>query len=513
MATYGGQVKKTSGDDSGTWACPAGTSSIKAAAIGGGGSGYRDTDGDKDGGGGGGGGGSVGNMNFNGNDSVQWKVSKSVSPTNDGANNGEDSWVRKKGGSNIVYAYGGDGGTDDDGGGGGGNGVGNEYTQSGGSGEDDDNGRDGGGAIGCGRSGSNKGGKGANININNSNGAISFSCTGGAGGRSGKSAGGGGAGNKDDGSAGDGARGECGWSYYYAAPTIDSVTVTNQFNTSPPSDHSTSDTVKIQWTSSNTTSVQVRKGGVSYCNDSNGGSGSCNVSTGLTSVAGSNSPATKTYNVVGYGYGGQTVKKEVTVKVKNDNKPNTSGLTKTFTNINPESDNGERKLGKVQDVDIPTWAISDSNCKVGNGNGAWSNKIKLNKGDNLWVKSSVLPYNTDITGRETSNTGNLNTKTFSVTLGTASAMTITYQTKRPVIKEIFNYADNKGNLPNPDIDMLDSPSPSQYLKVTHPDVNEIQFTRQEINNQSPPKSTEIKSNNGDIQIKINSGSWQNVRKI
>ena len=123
----------------------------------------------------------------------------------------------------------------------------------------------------------------------------------------------------------------------------------------------------------------------------------------------------------------------ITVKVKNDNKPNTSGLEKTFTNINPELDNGERKMGKVKDVDIPTWAISDSNCKVGNGNGAWSNKVKLNKGDTLWVKSSVLPYNTDITGRETSNTGNVNTKTFSVTLGTASAMTITYETKRPVI--------------------------------------------------------------------------------
>ena len=520
MSVFGGVVQKTGASgSSGTWS-KTGTDKIRAACIGAGGSGFRDDDGDADGGGGGGGGRAIGETNINVGETIRWRqADKSPRKTSGyGGIDGGNSFVRRNAsGANIALGEGGDTGTDNSGGGAGGLGTGNIFQLQGNSGSDDDDGRDGGSASGCGPCGNNKGGRGNTVSWSGD--SVSIGCTGCPGGRDAPAFGGGGAGNSDDGDSGAGGQGYAGWAWYWADPVIDSITVTNQFNTNPPNSGGIqlppSSTVNIAWNTSNAQTVEVRKAGSIYCIDTNGAGGNCDINTGLQSTAGSNSPATTFYNVLAWGYGGNFVKQSVNVSVKNDWTPNVSNtwITKTFINQPPE-EVVTIDIGSVQGVDIPVWGyVSDSGCAISNNITTSSNPFKFTNGDSIYLTIPTPYYEVDITGRTSEETGNVASKTVTIFLGSQN-FNVTVQVARPVIEETFDFSNVEGKYPYQDIDLIDN-SPEEFMVTNVQTADDIELSRSKIGSDlgSGEISTEIKTDNPNVEIQINNGTWQSVREI
>ena len=58
-----------------------------------------------------------------------------------------------------------------------------------------------------------------------------------------------------------------------------------------------------------------------------------------------------------------------------------------------------------------------------------------------------------------------------------------------------------GKLPHPDIDVVASPDPDEYLFSPDVDINDVDI------------DVVIRSSNPDIQVKVNNGSWQNVENL
>ncbi len=517
MSVFGGIVQKTgSGGSSGQWN-KSGIDQIKAACVGAGGSGFRDDDGDKDGGGGGGAGRAVGLQNISTGSNILWRQGdKSPRRTSGkGGNDGTDSYVRKNNGQNIALGEGGNTGTDNSGGGAGGLGTGNSGQASGSAGSDDDDGRDGGAAAGCSKCGNDKAGQGMTVSWSGDN--PNFGCTGCPGGIDAPAFGGGGAGNNDDGDSGSGGQGYVGWAWYWADPVINSITVTNQYNLNPTTSggiqNAPSDVVNIAWSTTNAQSVQVRRAGSTICNDSNGGSGNCNISTGLQSTN-SNTPASKFYNVVAYGYGGNFVSQQVFVYVKNDWTPQTSNsyITKTFIN-QPSQETVKINIGNVSGVDMPVWGyVNSSGCALGTNTFSSSNPKKFNNGDPIILTIPTPYYEVDITGRTSSTTGNIASKTVTIYLGSQN-FNVTVQVARPVIDENFDFGNVEGKYPYQDIDLIEN-TPQSHMITNLVTADDIEISRSKINSDlgSGEISTEIKSSDPNIQIQINNGTWQYVRQ-
>ena len=471
---------------SSSWTAPFATKSVTCTVIGGGASGYRDCDGDDEGGGGGGGGFARSTRNFAAGQTLSITVaSGGSSPSCDDGNNGGTSQI-KGGPGNIVNvrATGGRTGTDDKGGGGGGYSDAGDITSGGGSGSDDDDGQDGGGAGklsgNSGRCGNGKGGRGTNLN------GSSGSCP---GGRSGANYGAGGAGN-DGGSAGSGAKGGARITWDYHSPQINSYSVGNNYNTDGIPDAN----VSISWSTTYANSVSINKGVGSVSAD-----GSLTVNTGLQSNASGTSPATKSYTLTASGPGG-TVTSTKTANVKNDNTCNNNSFNKSFTNLEPAVSGLVVSLGQVTGVDMPcTISTSGSGNAVGRG-GSFGGSINFNNGETLQLRTNTLPFNTSLSGVASNATfGKTNSKTVTVTTPSGS-FDVTFTTKAPRIKEDFNYADNVGNYPYEDIDLIAN-SPSQYATTAQIDANDIEI------------AMEIKVDKPDAQVNVNGGGWQNARSI
>lgn len=468
-----------------SWTAPFATKSVTARCIGGGASGYRDCDGDDEGGGGGGGAYAESTRNFSAGQTLSIKVgSGGSSPSCDDGNDGSTTEIKGGPGNTVnVRATGGKTGKDDSGGGGGGYSDAGDITNDGQDGDDDDKGQDGGGAGNksgdSGHCGSGKGGRGTNLNGNSSG------CS---GGRSGGDYGGGGAGN-DGGSAGAGAKGGARIIWDFHAPKITSYSVGNNYNT----DGNPDSKVTISWNTQYADSVSI-SGGVGSVN----ASGSKNVNTGLQSNGCGTSPKEKDYTITASGPGG-TVTKTKTAKVKNDNQPKNGQFTKSFTNLEP-STQVVVNLGTVQCVDMPTTITCSGSGNAVGRNGSFSGSINFNNNETLQLRTTTKPFNTSMSGVGSNATfGNTNSKTVTVTTPSGS-FDVTFTTKAPRIKEDFDYANNVGNYPYEDIDLI-SNNPNEHATTAKITANDIEIAQ------------EIRVSNGNAQVRINNGSWQNARSI
>lgn len=466
-----------------SWTAPFATKTVTAKVVGGGASGYRDCDGDDEGGGGGGGGYSEATANFSQGQTLSITVaSGGSSPSCDTGNGGGTSQIKGGPGNIInVRATGGNTGTDDAGGGGGGSGSAGDFVKAGGSGADDDSGQDGGGAGnssgnsgGC---GNGKGGRGTTVT------GAQGSCP---GGRNGASYGAGGAGN-DGGQAGAGADG-CGridWTYH--SPKINSYTVSNNFNTDGIPD----DVVEIKWNTSYADDVKINKGIGSVTP----GGGTINESTGLQSNANGTSPKEKDYTITVTGPGG-TVTRTRTAKVKNDNTPSNSWTT-SFINLEPSVPNLVVNIGTLAGVDMPcTISTSGSGNAVGKL-GSFGGSINYNSGDVVQLRTTTMPFNTTLPA--SGNTGSTNSKTVPVTTPSGT-FNVTFTTRAPIVGETFDYADNKDKYPYEDIDLITN-SPAEHLTTAQITTDDIEI------------AVEVKVSDGDTQVSINGGGWQNARSI
>jgi len=482
---------------------PFATKNVTATCIGGGGSGYKDETADDRGGGGGGGGFARSTRTVGAGITFLITVGRGGQRLGNNTRTGGDgqaSICRATTGILIVVADGGEAGFDDNGGGQAGDGTTGDIQTSGQNGEDDDDGGKGGGA-------GNQNGNSGRCNSPRAGGrgtALDGSAAGGSctGDRDGGTYGGGGGGN-NSGFGGVGADGAVRIQWDYYAPVITSFTGSTQTSISG----TPSDTVSLSWATQYANSISINNGVGSVIGI--GSSGIINIDSNLQSVAGSNSPASKTYTMTASGPGG-TVTANATVFVFNDNTPNDFNLPSTTTsgvNINNLQPNTQYQIQSpsITGIDMLTSVICPAGLEVSTNQSNWASFIYITNGQSIFFRFTSQPFNTDPNGA-------INSRTYNYTVGTLSK-SFSISTRAPDVGELFDFGDSSVNYPYPDIDQITN-TPTQYIVSPTTVVMADSGT--------PPDAeipVEIKVNNPNVQIRIKPsgnatfGSWQSVRQI
>ena len=212
------------------------------------------------------------------------------------------------------------------------------------------------------------------------------------------------------------------------------------------------------------------------------------------SSVGSNSPATRSYTLSVSNPQSSTTS-DLTVSVYNDNSPSNSWTT-SFSNLNPNT-TVDLTLGTIQGIDMPISAsTSASNTLFGVG-GSFGNPLTVNNGNTLVLRTTTLPYNTDVSG-VTGIYGKTNSKTVGVTVGSVS-FNVTVTTKAPRISEDFDFGNVNNQYPFEDIDLI-SNTPTEYLATGQIPINDVEIP------------VEFKSDNPNLQINVNGTGWKDVRQ-
>ena len=389
-----------------------------------------------------------------------------------------------------------------------------------------------GGSGGGGGASDNRNGGGGGVQSVNATASGSFSVSnggqggdpggtdgGGGGGGGGGAGGGGGGGSGQDNNRGGGGGGRGGSRYrtslcqagsasynqtasdgYVQVTWLEAAPQINSFSAAPnPQNSSTGNpsySTTLTWTTTYATSVTLTSSaGENF--GSQALDGNKNINNLPQSTAGSNSPSTRTYYLTATNDGGSTTS-NVTVSARNDNVPNSNWITDTsFTNLEPNTQ-VTLTLGNISGIDMPTEVSTSGNGNFVGFGGAFSGSQNFTNGNTVQLRTTTLPFNTDISG-QTGIYGKVNNKTVTVSYPGGSR-NITIGTRAPVIAEDFDYADNVGNYPYEDIDLITN-SPDQYATSAQIDVDDIEI------------AMEVKVDQPDAQISINNGSWQNVREI
>jgi len=288
-------------------------------------------------------------------------------------------------------------------------------------------------------------------------------------------------------------------SYTLFTPVINSFYYTPAPQTSGTLGNPTK-TVTLGWSTTDAvTSVSINQG-VGSVNVS----GSIDVDTGLQSVAGSNSPATKSYTLTACA-GTVCVTSTITVQVYNDNTPNSFSIPTTTTsgvslnNLEPDT-TYQILIGPIQGIDM----ITAVNC-ISAGLDATLNQVNygstryISNGQNVYLRFTSQPFNSDPSGLT-------NSRTYNFSIGTVSS-SFTARTRAPDVNETFDFGDNTTYFPYPDIDQIAN-TPVQYTESnTTITVDDVEI------------DVEIKTNTPDAQIRVKQagtstfGSWLNTREI
>jgi hypothetical protein len=211
--------------------------------------------------------------------------------------------------------------------------------------------------------------------------------------------------------------------------------------------------------------------------------------------------ASRSYTLTANNPDRPAVSETITVDVYNDRNPSNSWTT-SFTGLEPNTQY-TRNLGTLSGIDMIIKVESSSSGVFfsNSSSGGFANPKYFTNGQTVYVRTTSLPFNTDTSGLSSSATnGKTNTKTFSVSVGGLSAFNVSYTTRAPVIKENFNYDGEAGTYPYEDIDLI-SNTPTEYGLTQTLNMDDIEI------------DMEIKGDKPDLQIKINNGSWKNIRQI
>ena len=527
------------------WTVPFACTSINVTVIGGGGSGFADNDGDSLGGGGSGGGLVQGRYPTVPGSTIQIQAGRGGRYINDSRESGSASYVRSFFTGLEFDATAGGGAAGDAGGGGSATSSGQLalFTLApGGNGGSRDTNYQGGQGGPCGASFAVRGGQGGAAGGGSGCGYVLACCiSNGAGGVTAAYPGRGGRGrllngsltgcpssfNPDQGygggGGGNGGNPWCGSGQYtgwgaggavriteiYAAPVINSFSITEQTSsTGIPSSN-----VTATWTTQYATNVSINQGVGAV---SPAGGGSLTINTGLQSVAPGTSPATRTYTLTASGPGG-TVTATATARVFNDNQPST---VTAATLVNPGSRNRTNNLEEITvytatvtttGTDMPLNVTGGSGVQVSanSGGGFTTGTVLVPVGNPFYVRFTSLPYNTSTVSSGVNSFGEAigqpNTKTveFDIT-GTTYSFNVT--TRPPVIEESF---DAEGQPLSPEA----FPDPEISLPIGNFIVEEFVNTNS-VNTNDIEIPVEIKTSDGDAQVQINNdGNWLDMREI
>ena len=226
-------------------------------------------------------------------------------------------------------------------------------------------------------------------------------------------------------------------------------------------------------------------------------SGSLNINNLPQSNANGTSPATRSYTLTVSNNGGSS-SSNITVSSRNDNTP-TNTWTTSFINLEPNTQTTVN-IGTLSGVDMPTTISTTGDSNFVGLNNSFGGSVNFSDGQTVQLRTTTLPFNTDMTGVSSTDTfGNTNTKVVTVTTPSGNVL-VSFQTRAPRVKEDFDYADNLNTFPYEDIDLVTN-NPLEFSVSAKIDVDDIEIAQ------------EIKTNDPDVQVSINSGAWQNIREI
>jgi len=236
---------------------------------------------------------------------------------------------------------------------------------------------------------------------------------------------------------------------------------------------------------------------------STGSSGNVSVTNLPQSVVGTSSPSSRTYNL-SITDGVSTDTASVTVQARNDNTPRNFSIPNQ-NNVEPNTLT-QIFVGQILDIDMITAVTGGPGVQVSTNSTSWSSTIFISNGNNLYVRATSLPFNTNPNGLT-------NPAEFYVDVGTLRRF-FTITTRAPIVNETFNYPNYNTRVPFPDIDTIETAPdhPAQPFIETAP----ITLDDIELSN---PNGVEIKSNNQNIQMRKRiSGStgytdWVDIRNI
>jgi len=300
-------------------------------------------------------------------------------------------------------------------------------------------------------------------------------------------------------------------------PTINSFTAQDQLNL----DSNPTDNVTFSWNLTDNYGVafdvEIYKGSISPSNLLYSGVGqligSTTVSTGLQSVAGSNSPASGTFILKVTLSGGDYNEASTTANVYNDNNPSLVVISSTVIPGSLNRTNGSLAplytyliLCSLNGVDMPTRVRSlTSGVRIGLNTTSFGVSRIVDVGGIFYIEFTSLDYNTSTTVGGTNAQGEIigqtNTLTFQIEAGT-DIVNVDAVTRAPVIQEAFDFSSSVDTYPYPDIDVVpEEPNTDQFTLS-----NEINLDDVEVD-------VEVKSSNPDVQVRINGGGWQDIRQI
>ena len=334
---------------------------------------------------------------------------------------------------------------------------------------------------------------------------------GGGGGSGGASGGGGGCDNQNGGSGGGG--GGSGYRSNYITLTnqgenggggyinVSYTAVTPQifaFTANPNPQNSTagipSYSTTLSWNVADANSLTITSSAGENINVT--GTNSYTVTNLPQSVAGSNSPRTRTYTLTACFNSFCVSSSPITVSVRNDATWSNS-FTTSFNNLNPGTQT-DLFLGTLAGIDMPIIVSSSTSGTTFSTGGSFGNPITVNNGNNVTMRTTTLPFNTDMSG-VTGIYGKTNSKTVNVSVG-LSSFNVTVTTKAPRVSEDFDVGDVVNNYPYEDIDTI-SNTPTQYLTTGQLGVNDVEIP------------VEIKTDDGNVQVNVNGTGWVNLRQI
>lgn len=253
----------------------------------------------------------------------------------------------------------------------------------------------------------------------------------------------------------------------------------------------------LSWTSSGGSGATINSNiGETYSGLS-ASSGSLNITNLPQSSVGSVSPAQRSYTLTVFNPQNSDTE-SLTVSAYNDNTP-TNSWTTSFGNLPPNTQ-VTYQIGTLSGVDMPTTiSVAGSGNFIGNSqNGQFSGSRNFTNGSAVWLRTTTLGFNTDVTG-VAGIYGKENTKTVTVTTPSGS-FNVNFKTRAPVVKEDFDMVDVKNKYPFEDIDLITN-TPTEFSVAPQITADDIEI------------GMEIKVDQPDAQISINGGAWQNVRQI
>lgn len=205
-----------------------------------------------------------------------------------------------------------------------------------------------------------------------------------------------------------------------------------------------------------------------------------------SNACGGPSPAQRSWTLTACN-GPYCVSDTKTFSLYSDNSPSNSWTT-SFSNLEPNTQY-TFPIGTLACIDRPTTGSA--------GGGASLNASTFGNGNEVRITAYSAAFNT--TMPPSGNFGYTNSRTFPVTIGTAS-FNVTFTTRAPRVSESFDYGNVNNKYPYPEIDVAPA-VPTQYLTTGSIGMNDIEIP------------VELKTDDGNVQVNVNGTGWKNTRSI